>query len=263
MWLAKCGPPESSSRYGYLEISLRLFENCPLDCKTLADTSKTVEIYIDKSRADSCRPVNLRRRIDPEIRGRRSSWEPTYVNRVQHLHKANSPSPTEQCQPSDQRHEAPAVLRRRRCRCTARTGALLLFPAAAVAEPGQSSTSTGNSAPNGLVVVIENKPQENRLNLRALNNPYISGVALQIRWRDIEPAQGNPDWSKLDQLFAAAEASKKWVQLLIFPGFFLLRGPWKAYRPKRSRFNMGPAKAQSRSFRCHGITPTLAVGSHS
>jgi hypothetical protein len=31
--------------------------------------------------------------------------------------------------------------------------ALLLFPAAATAEPAQSWASTGNSAPNGLVVV--------------------------------------------------------------------------------------------------------------
>src|SRR5271169_3186959 len=96
--------------------------------------------------------------------------------------------------------------------------ALPLLPVAAMPEPAQSEGSNGNSAPKGLVVVIENKPHENRLNLRALNNPYISGVALQIRWRDIEPVQGNPDWSKLDQLFAAAEASKKWVQLLIFAG---------------------------------------------
>jgi hypothetical protein len=71
---------------------------------------------------------------------------------------------------------------------------------------------------------LENKPQEPRLNLQALNNPLISGVALQIRWRDIEPVQGKPDWSKIDQLFAAAESSKKWVQLLIFPGFF--SPPW-------------------------------------
>ncbi|MGB7622402.1 MAG: hypothetical protein WBN92_08645 [Terriglobia bacterium] len=100
-------------------------------------------------------------------------------------------------------------------------GALLLFPTAAMAEPGQPGTSIDNSLPSGLVVVIENKPQQDRaLDLRALDNPFISGVALQIRWRDIEPVQGQPDWSKLDQLFAAAESSKKWVQLLIFPGFF-------------------------------------------
>jgi len=82
--------------------------------------------------------------------------------------------------------------------------ALLLFPTAAMAEPGQSWASTGSPLPSGLVVVIENKPYR-PLDLRALNNPFISGVALQIRWRDIEPVQGKPDWSKLDQLFAAAE----------------------------------------------------------
>ena len=53
-----------------------------------------------------------------------------------------------------------------------------------------------------------------------MKNPFISGVAVQINWRDIEPVQGKPDWSKLDELFAAAESSKKWVQLDIFPGFF-------------------------------------------
>jgi hypothetical protein len=56
--------------------------------------------------------------------------------------------------------------------------------------------------------------------LKALNNPLMSGVAAQIDWRDIESVQGNPDWSRLDGLFAAAESSKKWLQLLIFPGFF-------------------------------------------
>lgn len=74
--------------------------------------------------------------------------------------------------------------------------------------------------PHGLVVVLENKPPESQLDLRALKNPYIRGVALQIRWRDIEPVPGQPDWSKLDQLLAAAASSNKWVQLLIFPGFF-------------------------------------------
>jgi hypothetical protein len=99
-------------------------------------------------------------------------------------------------------------------------GASLLLPAAAMADPAQSGASRDNSLPHGLVVVIENEPQLDRLDLRALDNPSISGVALQIRWRDLEPAQGKPDWSKLDQLFAAAESSKKWVQLLLFPGFF-------------------------------------------
>jgi hypothetical protein len=98
--------------------------------------------------------------------------------------------------------------------------ASLLFSTTALAEPGQSRASTDNSLPSGLVVVIENKPQQDRLDLQALDNPFINGVALQIRWRDLEPVQGKPDWSKLDQLFAAAQSSKKWVQLLLFPGFF-------------------------------------------
>jgi hypothetical protein len=48
----------------------------------------------------------------------------------------------------------------------------------------------------------------------------MSGVAIQINWRDIEPVQGRPDWSRLDGLLAAAQSSHKWVQLAIFPGFF-------------------------------------------
>jgi hypothetical protein len=60
------------------------------------------------------------------------------------------------------------------------------------------------------------------LDLRALENPLISGVAFQIHWHDIGPVQGKPDWLKLYQLFAAAASSKKWVQLFIFPGFFPL-----------------------------------------
>jgi Beta-galactosidase len=78
--------------------------------------------------------------------------------------------------------------------------------------------------PSGLVLVVPSaKPgvqKDRATDLRAINNPYISGVAVQMNWRDIEPVEGQPDWSKLDGVFAAAEKSKKWVQLLIFPGFF-------------------------------------------
>jgi hypothetical protein len=75
-------------------------------------------------------------------------------------------------------------------------------------------------APNGLVAVIKDVPNDASLDLRVLSNPYISGVALQIHWSDIEPVEGQPNWSKLDALFAAAASSHKWVQLFIFPGFF-------------------------------------------
>jgi len=85
---------------------------------------------------------------------------------------------------------------------------------------GPPCAAANNSTPSGLVVVIIDKPQLPSLDLRALRNPCISGAALQIHWADLEPVQGKPDWSKLDQLFSAAESSHKWVQLLIFPGFF-------------------------------------------
>ena len=81
--------------------------------------------------------------------------------------------------------------------------------------------STRDATPRGLVVVLPSGEHNyHSMNLQALNNPYVSGVAVQINWRDIEPVQGKPDWSKLDELFAAAEASKRWVHLAIFPGFF-------------------------------------------
>jgi hypothetical protein len=96
---------------------------------------------------------------------------------------------------------------------------LLLFPAAAMTEANQSRASTDNSRPSGLVVVIRNNP-DRAFDPRALNNPNVNGVAFQIHWADIEPVQGKPDWSKLDQVFNAAESSKKWVHLLVFPGFF-------------------------------------------
>ncbi len=106
-------------------------------------------------------------------------------------------------------------------RALASAGLAVLFGVisfAAVGDPGPRGPST--NVPSGLVVVIENKSQRDQLDLTPLSNPVISGVALQVRWRDIEPVQGKPDWSKLDELFAAAESSKKWVHLLVFPGFF-------------------------------------------
>jgi Beta-galactosidase len=86
---------------------------------------------------------------------------------------------------------------------------------------GLQCASTGNAIPNGLVVLLPSGEKNYQsMNLQVLNNPYISGVAVQINWRDIEPIQGKPDWTPLDALFAAAESSKKWVHLIMFPGFF-------------------------------------------
>jgi hypothetical protein len=118
----------------------------------------------------------------------------------------------------------------------------LLLPAAATAAPAQSYASPSSPPPTGLVVVIEDKPQEPRLNLRALENPYISGVALQIHWSDLEPAAGSPNWSRLDQLFNAAESQKKWVQLLIFPGFFSPAWALEGVQTETFSLQYGPGK---------------------
>lgn len=108
--------------------------------------------------------------------------------------------------------------------------------------------STDNSVPNGLVVVIENKPQQDQLDLRALSNASISGVALQIDWGDLESAEGKPNWSKLDQLFAAAESSKKWVQLLIFPGFFSPAWALEGVKTERFAIQYGPSAGTEMSL---------------
>lgn len=122
-------------------------------------------------------------------------------------------------------------------------GALLLFPNAVMAEPGQPSGSTDDSAPSGLVVVIPNSALGDRSSYRsAANNQFISGVAYQIHWSDIEPVQGKPDWSKVDELFAAAESSKKWVQLLIFPGFFAPAWAKEGAQTEQFPIQYGPGK---------------------
>ena len=102
--------------------------------------------------------------------------------------------------------------------------------------------SNEDTIPSGIAVVLP--PGEKGYksgNLEALNNPYLSGVAVQINWRDIEPVQGKPDWSKLDALFAAAASAKKWVQLDIFSGFF--SPEWALEGAKTDTFNIpyGPS----------------------
>ena len=109
--------------------------------------------------------------------------------------------------------------------------------AAAIAQPPASQP-----VPSGLIAIIKDVPQDATLDLRALSNPYVTGVGLQIRWSDLEPAEGKPNWSKLDALFAAAQSSKKWVQLFIFPGFFT--PPWALKDVQTDSFAIqyGPGK---------------------
>jgi len=82
------------------------------------------------------------------------------------------------------------------------------------------------NTPGGLVVVLTNDPGK-PVDVSPISNSAISGAALQIHWSDIEPtdpASGPPDWSRIEAVLSAAKASNKWVQLLIFAGFF--SPPW-------------------------------------
>ena len=103
--------------------------------------------------------------------------------------------------------------------------------------------ATGEAVPHGVVVLLPSGQQNYRaMNLAVVKNPSVSGVAVQINWRDIEPVQGTPDWSQLDALFAAAELSKKWVHLIMFPGFF--SPPWALEGVQTDQFEIqyGPGK---------------------
>src|ERR1019366_4481270 len=53
------------------------------------------------------------------------------------------------------------------------------------------------NALGGLVAVLVNKAGT-PVDQGRFDNPYVSGVALQVHWADIEPTDGVPDWTQLD-----------------------------------------------------------------
>jgi len=98
--------------------------------------------------------------------------------------------------------------------------------------PGPGVTTLGE--PPGGLVAIRGVAMPGPLDPRTVNHPLVSGIAKQFEWRDLEPVRGQPDWSQLDALFGAAEASKKWVRLLIYPG--MNSPPWALEGAKTERF---------------------------
>jgi Beta-galactosidase len=104
-----------------------------------------------------------------------------------------------------------------------------------------SCASSDDTRPTGLVVVIEYKTRAQfTADLRALKNASIRGAALQIHWSDVEPSSDSFDWSALDELFAASSADSKWVQLLIFPGFFSPRWALEGVKTGSFPLQYGP-----------------------
>jgi hypothetical protein len=114
----------------------------------------------------------------------------------------------------------PALRTRRRAIAVAHAavysaGVLLLAPSIATAQRGYAQ----KPVPYGLGAVIKNDPAQ-PLDVKPFSNPYISYVALQIHWSDIEPAKGEFNWERLDQVFDAAQKSGKYVHLYVFCGFW-------------------------------------------
>ncbi len=73
--------------------------------------------------------------------------------------------------------------------------------------------------PKGIMCVIADDPG-NPIDPVPFTRDYVKGIAFQIQWKEIEPTRGHPDWTKLDELFEKARASHKWIQLLVFAGFW-------------------------------------------
>jgi hypothetical protein len=111
----------------------------------------------------------------------------------------------------------------------------LMAPRAHVA----AGPSPARPRPTGLVAVLTYNSGQT-LSLAAFDNPNISGVALQIHWADIELTQGDPQWATLDAFFTKAAASGKWVQLLVFPGFFSPSWAYPASDSARFKLQYGP-----------------------
>ena len=58
---------------------------------------------------------------------------------------------------------------------------------------------------------------------RLLGNPAVSGIALRLRWKDLEPSEGAHDLSIIEQTLTGAKQRNKKVSLIIVPGFYTPR----------------------------------------
>lgn len=80
----------------------------------------------------------------------------------------------------------------------------------------------GAAQPHGLTAVNNFDPGARIGSLfdsQTYANPNIAGLTFRTTWADVEPAEGNFDWSKLDTVFDNAEKNGKWVELVLIPGF--------------------------------------------
>lgn len=88
------------------------------------------------------------------------------------------------------------------------------------ASPSEGAGTTGTTLPAGLIAVQEYQPGASTVFGSAVfDNASISGVALRVNWKDLEPATNQFDWRIVDGVFASASATHKFVVLILVPGF--------------------------------------------
>lgn len=75
----------------------------------------------------------------------------------------------------------------------------------------------GIPSPCGIFLLLkagEIPPQE------LLKDPFVEGISVRVRWRDVEPEPGRYDWSYLDSIFDLSERYDKKVMLRILAGYW-------------------------------------------
>jgi len=126
--------------------------------------------------------------------------------------------------------------RTRRCRAAALFGAVLCGACSgtsgspttsgstpAVTSPASTTTAGGSDhvpRPQGIVAVQQYEPGHLPVFAGAVfKDSFIAGVELRADWRDVEPQPDQFNWQFVDQVFAEAVASGKFVVLTLVPGF--------------------------------------------
>ena len=93
----------------------------------------------------------------------------------------------------------------------------LILAACGLSAPTPSPTPPGPPDPRGVYIVARwNKSPETKI----WQDPCVDGVVIRTYWKDLEPSQGQPDWTFLDQQFDQAERSGKKIHLIVAPGFW-------------------------------------------
>jgi hypothetical protein len=93
------------------------------------------------------------------------------------------------------------------------TAALLFF----------TNATTQPVEPRGIYAVIAidnyNNYDTNEVQ-QIIENPAVCGLTIREQWRNIEPTEGNYDFSRIDDAVARATLLNKTIQLIIVPGFY-------------------------------------------